>query len=568
MPFSRLGGIPCQTLRGGTSNGAVTALSSGIGGRVPSKLHTAGEAGPTELEPMPSSEIRSGPRRSRGSRSQRRARKDAPERRAPAYITRRIPRYELLGEEGLAAIEDHADTLLQEVGLEFRGDPETLSLWRQAGADVEGERVRFERGLVRAIVQATTPKEFTQHARNPQRSVVMGGDSTVFSPAYGPPFVRDLDGGRRYGTLEDFENLVKLAYLSPWLHHSGGTICEPVDVAVNKRHLDMVYTHIRYSDKGFMGSVTTPERAEDSIELARILFGADFVDDHCVILGNVNVNSPLVYDGTVTRVLRTYARANQAVIVVPFILGGAMGPVTPAGAIAQAHAEAMTGVALTQLVRPGAPAIYGNFLTTMSLKSGAPTFGTPEGALGYMAVGQLARRLGVPFRCGGSFTASKIADAQAAQESADSLLPALMAGTNFVLHAAGWLEGGLTMGYEKLVLDADRLGMMHVLLQGFALDEDSFALDAFREVGPGKHFLGCAHTMAHYETAFYESSLADNNSFEQWRDAGEKDAVVRANQRFKAMLADYQTPPIDEAVDEALRDYVTRKKASVPDAWY
>jgi trimethylamine--corrinoid protein Co-methyltransferase len=517
---------------------------------------------------MPSSETRSISRRRRGTRGERRARKEAPACEAPAYITRRIPRYELLSEEGLAAIDEHADTLLQEIGVEFRGDPEALSLWRQAGADVDGERVRFERGLVRGIVQATTPGEFTQHARNPRHSVVIGGDNTVFSPAYGSPFVRDLDGGRRYGTLEDFENLVKLAYVSPWLHHSGGTICEPVDVAVNKRHLDMVYAHIRYSDKAFMGSVTTPERAEDSIQLARILFGADFVDDHCVILGNINVNSPLVYDGTVTQVMRTYAQANQAVVVVPFILGGAMGPVTPAGAIAQAHAEAMTGVALTQLVRPGAPAIYGNFLTTMSLKGGAPTFGMPEGALGYMAVGQLARRLGVPFRCGGAFTASKIVDAQAAQESADSLLPALMAGTNFVLHAAGWLEGGLTMGYEKFVLDADRLGMMHVLMRGIALDEDSFALDAFREVGPGKHFLGCAHTLAHYESAFYESSLADNNSFEQWRDDGEKDAVVRANRRFKTMLTDYQAPPIDEAVDEALRDYVARNKASVADAWY
>ena len=215
----------------------------------------------------------------------------------------------------------------------------------------------------------------------------IGGDATVFSPAYGSPFVRDLEGGRRYGALEDFCNFIKLAYASPWLHHSGGTICEPVDVPVNKRHLDMVYSHIRYSDKPFMGSVTAPERAADSIEMCRILFGADTVESNCVILGNINVNSPLVYDDTMTGALKTYAAANQCAVVVPFILGGAMGPVTNAGAIAQALAEAMAGIALIQLIRPGAPAILGNFLSSMSLKSGAPTFGTPEPALGYYVIG-------------------------------------------------------------------------------------------------------------------------------------------------------------------------------------
>jgi trimethylamine--corrinoid protein Co-methyltransferase len=516
----------------------------------------------------PSGASRGGRHRRNGGARKRRARPDAAVSNAPAYISRKIPNYELLGEEGLRSIEDHAETILQEIGIEFRGDKETLDLWRAAGADVDGERVRFQRGLVRGIIQATAPKVFTQHARNPERSLIIGGDNTVFSPAYGSPFVRDLERGRRYGTLKDFQNFIKLAYLSPWLHHSGGTICEPVDIAVNQRHLDMVYAHIRYSDKAFMGSVTAPERAAESIELARLVFGAAFADQNCVILGNINVNSPLVYDGTVTRVVRTYAAANQATVVVPFILGGAMGPVTPAGAIAQAHAEAMAGIALTQLTRPGAPAIYGNFFSTMSLKSGAPTFGMPEAALAYMAVGQLARRLGTPLRCGGSFTSSKVADAQAAQESADALLPALLSGVNFVLHAVGWLEGGLTMGYEKFVLDADRLGMMHVLMQGLALDDNAFALDAFREVGPGKHFLGCAHTMANYETAYYESTLADSNSFEQWRDGGEKDALERANERVKAMLAEYVPPPIDAAVDEALRDFIGQRKASRPDAWY
>lgn len=487
---------------------------------------------------------------------------------APAYITRRIPYYELLGEEGLDAIEHHADTLLAEIGIEFRGDPEAIRLWREAGATIDGERVRMDRGMARAIIRKSTPARFTQHARNPARSVEIGGPHTVFSPAYGSPFVRDLEKGRRYGSIEDFRNFVKLAYVSPWIHHSGGTICEPVDLPVNKRHLEMVYAHLRWSDKALMGSVTAPERAEDSVELCRIVFGRDFVDANCVIMGNINVNSPLVYDVTMTGALRAYAAANQCTVVVPFILGGAMGPVTTAGAVAQAHAETLAGVALTQLVRPGAPVIYGNFLSSMSLKSGAPTFGMPEPALAYLAVGQLARRLNVPLRLGGALTAAKTSDAQAAQESADSLMPALLCGANFILHAAGWLEGGLVMGYEKFVIDCDHLGMMHVFMNGLSLDENAFALDAFREVGPGKHFLGAAHTMANYQTAFHEPELSDNDSFEQWRDAGEKDIQARAHERWTAMLKAYEAPPIDPGVDEGLRDFIERKKESMTDAWY
>jgi trimethylamine--corrinoid protein Co-methyltransferase len=507
--------------------------------------------------------------RARGGRRARRAeRKQAGTvKSAPAYITRRIPYYALLDEETLVSIEDHADWILREIGMEVRDDPEAIRLFKEAGADVEGERLRFEKGLVRRLC-ATAPREFVQHARNPDRSVRIGGDHTVFAPAYGSPFVRDLEKGRRYGTLEDFENFVKLAYLSPWIHHSGGTVCEPVDIPVNKRHLDMVYAHIRWSDKPFMGSVTAGERAEDSVEMARILFGREFVDENCVILGNINVNSPLVYDETMTGALKAYAAANQCAVVVPFILGGAMGPVTPAAAISQAHAEAMVGVALTQLVRPGAPVIYGNFLTSMDLKSGAPTFGMPESALAYMAVGQLARRLGVPLRCGGHLTSSKVADAQAAQESADAMWPALMSGANFVLHSAGWLEGALTMGYEKFVLDVDRAGMMHRLLQGLRFDEDDFAADAYRETGPGSHFLGTQHTLRHYETAYYEPALADANSFEQWRDAGERNAERRAFERWRKMLAEYEAPPLDEGRDEALRAFVSKKKEAVKDAWH
>ena len=485
---------------------------------------------------------------------------------APPYLTRRIPPYELLSEEGLQQVERHADQLLEEIGLEVRGDAQAIHLWRKAGAHISNDwRVHVPRGLAREIVTRSAPREFTQHARNPLRSVRIGGNHTVFAPAYGPPFVSDLDRGRRYGTLEDFCNFVKLAYVSPWLHHSGGTVCEPVDVPVNKRHLDMVYAHIRYSDKPFMGSVTNAARAADSIELCRMLFGAEFVAQHCVILGNVNVNSPLVLDGEASRVIRTYAAANQAPVCVPFILGGAMGPVTTAGGLAQCLAEATFCVALGQLERPGSPAILGNFLSSMSLRSGAPTFGTPEPALAYLAIGQLARRLGVPLRCGGNLCAAKVADAQAAYESANSMWPAFLAGANFVLHAAGWLEAGLAMSYEKFVMDVDQLGAFHTLARGLSLDENGFALDAFREIGPGRHYLGSAHTLANYQSAFHDFELADNNSYEQWSAEGADDQLRRANRRWKMLLESYQMPQMDPATDEALRDYVARRKQAMPD---
>jgi trimethylamine--corrinoid protein Co-methyltransferase len=486
---------------------------------------------------------------------------------AAPFITRAIPPYEMLSEEALVSIETHAERLLEEIGLEIRGDPEALGLWREAGARIENEcRVRVPAGLARTIVRRSAPARFTQHARNPARSVSIGGPCSVLAPAYGSPFVSDAQGGRRYGTFEDFRNFVKLAYLSPWLHHSGGTVCEPTDLPVNKRHLDMVYAHMRLSDKPFMGSVTTAARAADSIEMCRILFGREFVDANCVILGNVNVNSPLVLDGEASRVIRTYAAANQAPVCVPFILGGAMGPVTTAGGLAQCFAEALFCVALGQLERPGSPAILGNFLSSMSLRSGAPTFGTPEPALAYFAIGQLARRLGVPLRCGGNLCAAKVADAQAATESANSLWPAVLAGANFILHSAGWLEGGLVMSYEKFVMDLDQCGLMHVIAAGLTLDDNAFALDAFREVGPGKHFLGSAHTLRNYETAFFDAEIADNNSFEQWQQDGSHDAIWRANRRWRSLLSGYEMPALDAAIDEALQDFIARRKASLPDA--
>jgi trimethylamine--corrinoid protein Co-methyltransferase len=507
-------------------------------------------------------------RRGRRGRSARReARSASAPQAAVPYIKRQIPLTELLGEEGLATIEANADTLLEEIGLDFREDEEAISLWKDAGAEIAGERVRFPKGLLRSLI-ATAPARFTQHARNPERNVEIGGDAMVFAPVYGPPFVSDLEGGRRYGTIEDFRNFAKLTYMSPYLHHAGGTLCEPVDLPVNKRHYDMVYSHIKYSDKPFMGSVTAPQRAEDSVRMAEIVFGADFVDQNTVMLNLINVNSPMVYDATMLGALKAYARHNQACVVSPFILAGAMSPVTAAGTLAQLLAEAMAGIALTQLIRPGVPVVFGAFVSSISMQSGAPTFGTPEGTLLLNGAAQLARRLNLPFRSGGSFTSSKVPDAQAAQESAQSMLATVLSGTNFVLHAAGWLEGGLCSSYEKLMLDIDMLGMMHVLAKGMDFSQESQAMDALREVGPGGHFLGAAHTQRHFETAFYRSPLADNNSFEQWDLDGRKDAATRANARWKAMLAAYEPPPLDPAIDEALLAFMAERKAAFPDSQF
>ena len=484
------------------------------------------------------------------------------------YVTRRVPVYDVMSAEGLELIEHNAETILEEIGVEFRGDPEALALWRDAGADVDGERVRIPRGLARRIVTDSAPAQFVQHARNPERSARIGGPHMVFAPAYGPPFVRSLDEGRRYATIEDFRNFVKLAYLSPGLHHSGGTLCEPVDLPVNKRHLDMVYSHLRYSDKPFMGSVTAPERAEDTVAMAKIVFGDAFVDENAVITSLINANSPLVWDATMLGALKVYARNNQATVVSPFCIAGAMSPVTIAATCAQLFAEALSGMAFAQLVRPGAPVIFGTFSSSMSMRSGAPTFGTPEPQLVLNVIGSLARRLGVPFRSGGGLCASKLPDAQAAFEAANTLQHAMLAGVNFMLHVAGWLEGGLAMGYEKFVMDADQAQMMQVFLGGIDLSENGQGLDAIREVGPGSHFLGSAHTRANFETAFYRSPVADNNSYEQWESEGGLDCAARANRLWKEMLAGYEAPPIDEGVDEALRAFVAERKASQPDMSY
>ncbi|MGJ8546690.1 MAG: trimethylamine methyltransferase family protein [Sulfitobacter sp.] len=506
-------------------------------------------------------------RRARGGGgAARRAERSAVSFETAKYIERNIPNYEVLTEEALQVIEDNAETVLEEIGVNFLDNPAALELWRNAGADVQGERVRIPKGLARKLCE-TAPSEFVQHARNPARNVVVGGKNLVLAPVYGPPFVRDAQGGRRYATLEDFHKFVKLGYMSKWLHHSGGTVCEPTDVPVNKRHLDMLYAHMTLSDKPFMGSVTEPSRAQDSVDMCEILFGKDFVQENTVMTSLININSPMTFDDVMMGALEVYARNNQAAIISPFIVGGAMAPVSVAGTLTQVLAEVLAGIAYSQLVRPGAPVIFGAFVTSIDMNSGAPTFGTPEAAHITYGAGQLARRLKLPFRSAGSFCGSKLPDAQAAYETANSLNMGLLSGVNFMLHACGWLEGGLVASFEKFVMDADQLGTLHHLARGVAMDENAQAMDAIREVGPGGHYLGCAHTQANFKEAFWKSDLLDYKPFETWADEGERDSQALASARVEKLLGQYQAPPMDPAIREALDAFVAQRKAAEPDSF-
>jgi len=505
-------------------------------------------------------------RRGRGGGAARRAARSTVQVEFQKFIERNIPNFEILTDEAIEIIEANAETVLEEVGVSFADCPEALDRWREAGADVQGDRVRIPKGMARKLC-ATAPSRIVQHARNPERTVEIGGKSLVFAPVYGPPFVRDLDGGRRYGTIEDFRKFVKLGYMSKYLHHSGGTVCEPTDVAVNKRHLDMLYAHMTLSDKPYMGSVTAPERAEDSVEMAKLMFGDEFVENNAVMTSLININSPLTFDPIMVGALDVYAAHNQACIISPFIVGGAMAPVSVAGTLTQVLAEALAGIAYSQLVRPGAPVIFGAFVASIDMNSGAPTFGTPEASKILYGAGQLARRLRLPFRSGGGLCGAKLPDAQAAYETSNTLNAALLGGVNFMLHACGWLEGGLVSSFEKFVLDADQLGVLHAVAAGVDVSENGQAMDAIREVGPGGHYLGCAHTQANFKDAFWRTNVLDYKPYEQWDEEGARDAVSLANARVKQMLNDYQQPAIDPAIDESLRDYILRKKDSVPDSF-
>ncbi len=481
------------------------------------------------------------------------------------YIARKLPNLEIYSDEALDLIEENAELLLEEIGVDFPDNPQALELWKQAGADVQGVRVHIPKGLARQLLK-TVPRSFVQYARNPAKSVEISPNTLVFAPVYGPPFVRTQSEGRRYATIDDFQKFVKLGYMSKWLHHSGGTVCEPTDLPVNKRHLDMVFTHIKYSDKPFMGSVTEPSRAEDTLEMTRILFGKDFVEENTVLTSLININSPMTFDSVMMGALEVYARSNQAAIISPFIVGGAMAPVSIVGTLTQVLAEVYAGIGYSQLIKKGAPAIFGAFVTSIDMNSGAPTFGTPEASKILYGAGQLARRLNIPFRSGGGLCGSKLPDAQAAYESGSTLQASVFGGVNFMLHSCGWLEGGLVSSFEKFVMDADQLGALHNLAAPIDISTNGQALDAIREVQPGGHYLGCQHTQNNFKTAFWKTDLFDYKPFETWFEEGAKDTYTLASERVEFLLREYQPPQLDQGVEEELNAFMTKQKASMPDS--
>jgi trimethylamine--corrinoid protein Co-methyltransferase len=499
----------------------------------------------------------------RGGRAARREARTTLEIRSLPVLERRIPVYEVLNQEGLELIHEASLAILEEVGIEFRDD-EAIRMWRDAGADVQRYRVHIPRALLMALV-AKNPASFTVHARNPERNTEIGGNKVAFAPTYGSPFVYDFNNERRYGTLEDLNQFHKLAYMAPAMHNTGAVICEPVDVAIPKRHLHITYSAIKHSDKPFMGPVTAPERAADALQMARILFGAEFVERHTVIMALVNCNSPLVWDETMLGALKVYARANQSVIISPFVLAGANTPASAVGSVAQLNAEALAGIAFAQLCRPGCPMVYGHFLAAVSMKSGAPMAGTPEIAFMNLMIGQLARKYGLPLRSSGMTAGAKMVDAQAAYESVQTMWGVFLSGANYIMHCAGWNEAGLGASFAKFALDCEQIEMFYKLGQGPQFGDLDAALAAIREIGPGGHYLGTQHTQDHFQTAFFMPELLDNNSFEQWELDGAKDANQRGLETARALLDAYEPPALDPAVDEALLAFIRKREAVLPD---
>lgn len=509
------------------------------------------------------SRSRRGGKRGRRQRRERRREESAATVSKMEQPVNRFRDFEVLDEEELETIHQASMEILSEFGIDFY-DEEARSILQEHGADVQGETVFFDPALIEEYV-AKAPSKFTQLARNPENNVIIGGRHLCFAPVYGPPFVIDMDRGRRDATLADFQNFIKLAYMSPYMHHSGGTIVEPTDLQVVSRHLDMVYSHIKYNDKPFMGSVMSAENAADSVKMAEIVFGADEIREQPAVISLINISSPRRLDDRMLGALKTYARARQATIITPFILSGAMAPVSIAGTLAQQNAEALAGIVFAQMCEEGAPVVYGSFQTNVDLQTGSPVFGSPESQLALLASAQLARRYNLPFRSGGMFSSSKLIDAQAAYESVNVMMPTIIAPVNFVLHAAGWLEGGLTSGYEKFVLDCQVLGMYHRFLKGIDLGEEGMAMESLRDVEPGGHHLGTPHTVRHFRTAFYRADLFDTRPYEQWADEGGEDAYKRANAKYKQLLKEYEPPALDEAIDEELNDFMERRKEELGD---
>jgi trimethylamine--corrinoid protein Co-methyltransferase len=475
----------------------------------------------------------------------------------------RMPRYEVLSEDAMAKLDAAWRRLVSEVGVEFM-DERALELFRRAGQKVEENKVFFDPEFVLEQV-AKAPREFDIQARNHDNDVHIGGDSMVFGAVYGPPFVRE-GAVRRDATMADFENFTRLAQSYSVLDSAGGVICEPNDTPLDSRHLDMTYALQTLTDKIYMGNVVSGVNAADTIAMSSILFGGrDRIEETPATISLINCNSPLRWDSRMLEAQFEYSEANQAVVLTPFILMGAMSPVTIPAALAQQMAEALTGIALSQMIRPGCPVVFGSFLSNIDMQSGSPTFGTPESGIGLLCTGQIARHFGLPFRTGGGLTSSQVPDAQAGYEALMTLLPTFLAGTNWVMHSAGWLEGGLVAGYEKFIIDVELVQMLQHEFTPLEIDEGSLAFDAHVEVGHGGHFLGAMHTLERFRDCFYRPLLSSSENFERWSRNGGNDTAARAGDVYRQVLADYEAPPLDDAIREELAEYVKRRRTELGD---
>ncbi len=502
-----------------------------------------------------------------GGKARRRGRSTAERSRLPHQRPYAQPRMrykptEVVSADELESIHDASMQILEEIGMDFL-DEEARTLLGKAGAAVEAgsQRVRFDREMVTELIK-TAPAEFTFHARNPDHNLQMGGTWTAFGSVGSAPNVCDLDRGRRIGNQLDYQNLLKLAQMLNSVHVLAGYPVEPVDLHASIRHLDATYDALTLTDKPLHAYSLGRQRNIDCLEMVRIARQVDAgtLDKEPSIFTVINSSSPLRLDTPMLHGILEYSSRNQIIVMTPFTLAGAMAPVTLAGALALQNAEALAGITLTQVVRPGAPVVYGGFTSNVDMQSGAPAFGTPEYMRTAMIGGQLARRYDLPYRSSNACAANAV-DAQAAYESVFSLWGAIMGGANLLMHGAGWMEGGLHASYEKMIIDADLLHMVSAFLEPPVVDEASLALEAIRDVGPGGHFFGTQHTQDRFRTAFYKPMISDWRNYESWEEGGSPQAPAKANGIWKEMLAAYEPPPMDDAVKEELQAFVARRRS-------
>ncbi len=479
-------------------------------------------------------------------------------------LKRRLPLTEPMDQDQIQRIDLASMHILENTGVHFR-DPIAIADWKKVGAKVVGETVYLDRHMVRELI-STIPSDFIYHARNPAHNLPFGNDHSIFVPMTGAPYLRDLNDIRRNPTLDDLADFHKLSQMLPSMHSSAHHIVEPYDHPISQRHLRITYSSMRYSDKTFMGMTTSPKNAEDVMDMCDILFGTGFIDDHPVVTGNCNGNSPLVWDETMLGAMRAFCRRNQPVLCSPFVLGGANTPASVAPSVAQLNAEALSALAYTQVIRKGAPAIYGHYLSTVSMKSGAPMAGTPEISLMNFMIGQMARFYDVPCRTSNTLGGAKTFDAQAGYESATTLMAVMMAGANYICHSAGWNEAGMHCSIAKFIVDAEQCAMAYRMAEGINWDDFDEAVSAIAEVGPGGHYLGHPHTLENFQRAFFMPNMFDNNSIEQWQAEGSVEITERALTEAKSLLRDYEEPKLDEAVHEQLRDYIARRETEIPAA--